>query len=178
MHPVSFFWGGEFPPEYKDTVKTPMDLGTVTSNLLEGSYHSVNSFVSDCKLISENCKNFYKGRDDGEMFTKQATILEKFVSVQCGSLTRYDQSSDGSNAKKAPITPRKLLKPPKDFLLSIVEGLRKTVYTDRYTKVCELEFSPPCFSFDVYHFCKQSLFISFLNLTNIFRQCFYIFLTL
>ena len=143
MHPVSFFWGGEFPPEYKDTVKTPMDLGTVTSNLLEGSYHSVNSFVSDCKLISENCKNFYKGRDDGEMFTKQATILEKFVSVQCGSLTRYDQSSDGSNAKKAPITPRKLLKPPKDFLLSIVEGLRKTVYTDRYTKVCELGFFVP-----------------------------------
>ncbi len=153
---MSFFWGGEFPPEYKDIVKTPMDLGTVTSNLLEGSYQSVNSFVCDCKLISENCKNFYKGRDDGELFTKQATILEKFVSVQCGSLARYDQSSEGSNAKKAPITPRKLLRPPKDFLLSIVEGLRKTVYTDRYTKVWQSIFFFSAFfffcnSFDVYH---------------------------
>ena len=62
LHPVSYYFGGQLPEDYLSTVKTPMDLGTVTSKLFEGGYQSVGSFVADCRLIVENCKSYYADR--------------------------------------------------------------------------------------------------------------------
>jgi hypothetical protein len=58
LHPVSFYFGGIFPPGYLEKVTVPMDYGTIMTKLMEGSYQTVKDFVSDCRLVTSNCKVF------------------------------------------------------------------------------------------------------------------------
>lgn len=137
LFPASFFFGGKLSPKYKDKVKSPMDFGTITSNLIEGTYQSVDAFVHDCKLVTANCKAFYQGEENGGNFIAQATRLEDFMLNKLDSLIQYDRSEKGLEARKLAMNPTvvTLLKPPNVFYTSMLEELRSTSYTDKYTKV-------------------------------------------
>ncbi|SPQ98899.1 unnamed protein product (mitochondrion) [Plasmodiophora brassicae] len=45
-------------PEYRNFVSTPMDLGTIERQLLEGYYKSVDAFIGDIRLVFSNCAAF------------------------------------------------------------------------------------------------------------------------
>lgn len=139
LHPVSFYFGGNFPPEYLEKVAVPMDFGTITTKLMEGSYQTVEDFVSDCRLVTSNCKAFYDGNPEGAIFVGQASRLEEFLSSRMNSILRYDASQQGMNAKQSAQNPpvTYLLKPGADFMLSLLQFLREMVYTDSTTKVTE-----------------------------------------
>uniref|UniRef100_A0A7S2EII2 Bromo domain-containing protein n=1 Tax=Ditylum brightwellii TaxID=49249 RepID=A0A7S2EII2_9STRA len=143
LHPVSFYCGGEFPPGYVDKVKTPMDLGTVTSKLIEGIYQSVGAFVADCRRVVENCKSFYGGRDDGASFVEQAVRLQESMAQQLGALLRYDKEL-GVKAQVVALTTKIITieKPKQEFLMGILNDLRNAKYTDRYTKLTESATAP------------------------------------
>lgn len=137
MHPVSFYFGGVLPQDYLSKVKRPIDLGTVTSTLLEGKYYSVQSFATDCLLVNENCIAYYGGTPEGGMFTEQAGRLHALMKHQLDALMRYDQSNASAPAKAAYVSLAAVLlpKPPPTFLLSILKDLRAVKYTDKFTKV-------------------------------------------
>jgi hypothetical protein len=140
LHPASFYFGGEFPPDYKEKVQRPMDIGTVTSNLMEGVYQTVAGFVADCSLICKNCYAYNEGREDGAALVTQAKLLESLMQQQMGALMRYDQSVEGNKAKQDARTapPLALIpRPPKSMLLSFLQDLRETTFTDRFTKITE-----------------------------------------
>ena len=99
FHPVSYYCGGQFPPDYAEKVKKPMDFGTITANLIEGRYQSVDAFASDCRLVIQNCQTYYQGRDDGRIFVDQALRLNECLSTQLGQLARYDKSSKGASER-------------------------------------------------------------------------------
>ena len=138
LHPVSFFCGGSFPPEYLSRIKRPMDFGTVTSLLIEGHYQDISAFASDCRLVIGNCLTYYSDREDGALVVDQAKRLGALMSQQLEALVRYDQSPSGAQARIAAATwlNAGLDRPSESWLLSILEGLRETQYTDRQTKVC------------------------------------------
>jgi len=116
-----------------------MDLGTVTSKLVEGTYQSVGAFVADCRLVCENCNAYYKGRHDGAVFTEQAERLQAAMAQQLGALVRYDQSTEGNKSRSASMLypPAVISKPSGDFLNGILRDLRASSYTDRGTKLTE-----------------------------------------
>ena len=137
LHPVMFYFGGSLPPEYSEKVKTPIDFGTITSKLFEGTYQTVAAFVADCRLVTTNCKAFYAGKNDGVMFVGQATRLEQFLSQPIDALVRYDASQQGIEARRAAQNPPLMVlsKIPKNSMVSMLQMLRNTPYTDRLTKV-------------------------------------------
>ena len=117
LHPVSFYCGGSFPPDYLSLVKRPMDFGTVTSNLMEGLYTSVNAFCADCRLVLQNCYTYYNGKEDGHLFVGLANRLEALMTQQLDALVRYDTSPRGARAaaladSTVPAPP----KPPQELL--------------------------------------------------------------
>jgi hypothetical protein len=133
LHPASFFFGGELSQAYKDKVKTPMDFGTIASNLLEGTYQTVDAFVRDCRLVTSNCK---AASQDDEAIIAQASRLEEFLSPKLDSLSQFDQSEKGFEARKnASIPTVKILTPPILFYTAMIDELRKAKFTDKYTKV-------------------------------------------
>ena len=144
LHPASFYFGGEFPPDYQAKVPVPMDLGTVTSNLMEGVYQSVSIFVADCSLVCQNCYRYNADRTDGAALVAHAQRLEAQMQQQLGALIRYDQSPEGREAERvARMAPPAIIPcPPKQFLLGILQELRETMYTDRFTKLTERAAAP------------------------------------
>jgi hypothetical protein len=137
LHPVSFYCGGNFPPDYLQKIEKPMDLGTVTSNLMEGHYTTATAFCADCRLVLENCMTYYSEREDGQLFVEQARRLKELMSQQLDALLRYDQSSNGARAAALAVAaiPKPPKKPKKDLLFNILQDLRNLVYTDKFTKV-------------------------------------------
>jgi len=138
LHPVSFYFGGQLPHEYLEKVRTPIDFGTITSRLFEGTYQTAQEFASDCRMVTTNCKAFYAGNQEGALFILQATRLEQFLAPLLDGLKRYDASQQGVNAKKLAQNPfiEDLTKPPKSFMTSLLQFLRGVSYPDRATKVC------------------------------------------
>jgi hypothetical protein len=138
LHPVSFYCGGQFPPDYLQKVKHPMDFGTITGKLIEGVYHSVQDFESDCKLVLENCMAYYGGQKDGKIFTDQANRLKDVLQQQLDALNRYLKAPAGESLRRQAqlaATTMTLPKPPIPVLLAIIEELRALKYTDKATKV-------------------------------------------
>ena len=143
LHPVSIYCGGQFPQDYLEKVKRPMDFQTVTSNLLEGRYQSVAEFANDCKLIVQNCSTYYSGRDDGVIYIEQANRLGTVMKQQLEQLERYEKSSKGSaeklNANTVSLT---VLRPPVPVLSSVLDDLRNLEYSDKATKIVEPAMGP------------------------------------
>ena len=134
LHPASYFFGGAFPPDYKAKIAKPMDLGTVSSNLIEGRYQPVQQFPDDCRLVIQNCLAYYGDREDGKEFTQQASRLNELMSQQLDALIRYDQSPQAGKPT-ATSAPPKLTQPPSTLLMSILAELGTIQYTDRLTKL-------------------------------------------
>lgn len=138
LHPASvFFTDKKDWQAYKNKVKTPMDFGTIVSNLVEGHYQSIASFVKDCRLVTSNCKTYYQDEENGQDFVAKATRLEEFLSGRLDAALQYDRSEQGLAARKvfANPAPLKLSKPPKSFYTSMLEELRRTEYIDKHVKV-------------------------------------------
>lgn len=135
MHPVSYYVGGAFPPDYLAVIKTPMDFGTITSNLFEGTYQTVPEFVTDCKLVVDNCRTYYAGREDGQLFIELADRLDGLMVQQLNALVRYDSSGTGAREKASPVAPLYVPRPSQDFLMSILTEVREMEYKDKSTKV-------------------------------------------
>ncbi|CAB9496173.1 Bromodomain-containing factor 1 [Seminavis robusta] len=148
LHPVTTYCGGQYPPDYLNLVKRPMDFGTITSNLIEGIYQNVDEFASDCRLVIENCRTFYGGREDGKLFIDQADQLKRVLTQQLDAFDRYLKSSPGlelkakATTKKSPNGPALFPKPPDSLLTSILDELRAMKYTDKATKITENAMAP------------------------------------
>jgi hypothetical protein len=138
LYPVSFYCGGQFPPDYLEKIAKPMDYGTVTSNLIEGRYTSFNEFEADCKLVLDNCITYYGGQPDSKMFTDQANRLKTVLQQQLDSLTRYIKSPAGQTAQRQAqmaVATVHLPKPPIPLLMGILDEMKALKYTDKMTKV-------------------------------------------
>ena len=136
LYPVSFYCGGQFPPDYKQKIPKPMDYGTVTANLIEGRYSTLAEFELDCKLVLENCITYYGGQPDGKFFTDQAKRLMTVLQQQLDALTRYAKSPSGQAAQRqAQIATPTFAKPQTSLLMSVVEEMKALQYTDKMTKV-------------------------------------------
>mmetsp|Transcript_6146 Transcript_6146/g.7562 ORF Transcript_6146/g.7562 Transcript_6146/m.7562 type:complete len:2429 (+) Transcript_6146:71-7357(+) len=144
-HPVSYYYGGVFPPDYKSKVPDPIDLGTITSRIMEGELQSVLQFEADCLRVCSNCVVFYKDRDDGKHFVDMAERLKKaMIEGNLGKLVTYDKSDTGQRTREAALTFQcpSFAKPPKDFFREILQDLRDVMYTDKITKYTERASAP------------------------------------
>jgi Bromodomain len=112
-----------------------VDFGTVTASLIEGRYQTVDAFANDCRLIISNCVTYYEGREDGKVYSDQATRLNECLSQQLDQLTRYDKSpkavTDRTKAKEIPAMP----KPAASLLRSLK-------YTDKATRITQAAMGP------------------------------------
>ncbi|CAO3672922.1 unnamed protein product [Rhizopus stolonifer] len=68
-------------PDYFDVIKHPMDLSTVKAKL--NSYNSKEEFISDLKLMFENC---YTYNNQTDPVCEQARVLEKVLNKQINKL--------------------------------------------------------------------------------------------
>jgi hypothetical protein len=140
LHPVSYYCGGQFPTDYLQKIAKPMDFGTVTAELLEGRYQTVDAFCSDCKLVITNCLKYYEERDDGRLYTEQATRLRECLVQPLDQLVRYAKSIRGISDRAKTIQP---LPPAPDVLLmESLQELRALTYTDKATKITEPAMGP------------------------------------
>jgi hypothetical protein len=104
-------------------------------------YQNVEEFASDCRLVIENCRTFYGGREDGRLFIDHADQLNKVLSQQLDAFDRYLKSPPGLDhkakalEKKSPIGPPLFPKPPVPVLMNVLEDMRDLNYTDKATKV-------------------------------------------
>jgi len=142
LHPVSFYFDDEFPREYLEKVKTPMDFGTITSKLFEGNYCTVDEFIDDCRLVHTNCNTYHSAKNDEEAvaFKSQADTLNKFMSPRLDKLIKSDRSLAGIDARKEFASSNhnaKGLKAPMEFYKSMMQELRASTYKDKFTKINE-----------------------------------------
>ena len=142
LHPVSYYCGGQFPHDYMEKCPKPMDFGSVTANLLEAKYNTVEEFGQDCQLVLDNCLTYYGGREDGKVYIEQANRLKEVLDQQVEQLRRYVKSSRGIADQAQAKAPVVLQQPPIQLLLSILDDLRSTQYTDKATKITEAAMGP------------------------------------
>lgn len=142
QHPVSCYCGGKFPQGYLDKIAKPMDFGTVTSNLLEGRYQSVEDFSVDCRLVISNCNTYYQDQEGGSVYIEQANRLNEYLARQLDQLARYAKSSKGASDRTRSLQTPSLPRPPAEVLLSIVEEMKSIKYTDKATKITEAAMGP------------------------------------
>jgi hypothetical protein len=140
LHPVSYYCGGQFPTDYLQKIAKPMDFGTVTAELLEGRYQTVDAFCSDCKLVITNCLKYYEERDDGRLYTEQATRLRECLIRPLDQLVRYAKSIKGISDRAKTIQP--LPPPPDGLLMESLQELRASTYSDKATKITEPAMGP------------------------------------
>ena len=138
FHPVPVYTGGQWPDDYLAKVKKPMDFGTVTRDLIEGTYASFEEFEADCRLVVDNCITYYGGKADGKIFTDQANRLKTLLQQQIEKTKKYLKSPAGTSLKtqsQLAITTATFPKPPIPLLLKVIEEMRALKYTDKATKV-------------------------------------------
>ena len=142
LHPVSYYCGGKFPPDYTESIKKPMDFGTVTANLLGARYQTVDAFANDCRLVLANCRTYYGNRVDGAIYMEQANRLNEYLTRQLDQLARYVKSSKGASDRLRSVQPVVLPRPPPALLTSIVAELRALKFADKATKITEPAMGP------------------------------------
>lgn len=147
LQPVSFFCGGQWPHGYLDKVQKPIDFGTIVQNLITGGYDSSEDFAADCRLVTDNCRSFYEGTEDGPVFLEKVNRLQQTMDKQLAQLSSYEKSDKGAKAReKARTKMITIKKPDKEFLRDIMRDLRATTYTDKLAKITEkatLHFEKP-----------------------------------
>ena len=131
LHPPSYYFGGTYPLDYSEKISTPMDLGTITSKLIEGSYQTLDVLIRDVQLIPTNCSLYYKDKDvpEREIMMSQSQKVGQYLLGKIQPLFNLDRPVPG---------PKYLVdvkKPPHSILNRILKELRATSFTDKFTKV-------------------------------------------
>ncbi|KAL9653999.1 hypothetical protein ABK040_014208 [Willaertia magna] len=65
--------------DYYDVIKEPIDLSTIEKRLKEGFYRTRDIFVSDIKLMFDNCRLY--NREDTEYYSCANALEEYFKSI-------------------------------------------------------------------------------------------------
>ncbi|CAG0881534.1 unnamed protein product [Darwinula stevensoni] len=63
-------------PDYYQVISDPIDMMTIEANVKNDKYKSVQEFVSDCKLMFNNCREY---NEEGSVIYQDAVILEKVL---------------------------------------------------------------------------------------------------
>ena len=109
-------------------------------SLLEGQYQTVDEFATDCRLVIENTKTFYGGRDEGVIFIEHAEQLNRVLTQQLDAFNRFLTSNPGlqlkakAAAKMSPNGPPLFPKPTVAALMGVLADMRDLSYTDKATK--------------------------------------------
>ncbi|CAI5719878.1 unnamed protein product [Hyaloperonospora brassicae] len=110
-YPIEAYYDSpdQIPYNYYETVKEPMDIGSVSSKLHLGKYRHVSEFVAGLKLVFDNCIRYWKPDPQGQTYCKSAeTLLEVLhtrrailnaSSSNAGSSREKHHSSSTSSAK-------------------------------------------------------------------------------
>jgi endonuclease III len=80
LKPVDF----QTAPGYRELVKTPMDLATLSQNLEEGRYKSRSDFFADARLIFENAIVYNENLDSDWIVPVAKSMLEMCLEEEAG----------------------------------------------------------------------------------------------
>ncbi|DBA02228.1 TPA: hypothetical protein N0F65_007638 [Lagenidium giganteum] len=72
----------QIPYGYFKKIKAPMDLGTVSARLHLGTYKHEQEFLSDLKLIFDNCIRYWKPDPHGQTYCDSAKMLLNVLKTQ------------------------------------------------------------------------------------------------
>jgi len=136
--PSSYFFRGTYPMDYLEKIPTPMDLGTVTSKLMEGAYQTLDDLIRDIELIHSNCSLYYKDKEgpdrENTLIIGQALKVGQILVGKIQPLKTLERSAPGSKNLVD------IKKPPQTILKRVLQDLRATSFTDKFTKVGFLRF--------------------------------------
>jgi len=134
LHPPSYYFGGTYPSDYLEKISTPMDLGTITSKLIEGSYSSVEDLIRDVQLIPTNCSVYYKDKDGPER-GNTLIMIDQAQKVGQGLLGKIQPLLNMARSIPRLDNLVDIKKPPQTILHRVLKELRATSFTDKFTKV-------------------------------------------
>lgn len=89
-------------PEYYNEIDEPISLDEIKKKIKQRKYKDVQSFVKDCKLMFQNCKEYYKGfkQDLVENAIKLEALFDKFVEAE---VKRPDSDFIATDSLKIPL---------------------------------------------------------------------------
>lgn len=93
---------GQGVPHYFDYIKQPMDLGTMETKLVDGTYDGIKEIVDDFNLVVSNCI-FFNGEQ--ALISKMALSIAQSFKKQLSNMPTYDISRKGSQAAVAVAAP-------------------------------------------------------------------------
>lgn len=89
-------------PEYFNEIRNPISLDEIKKKIKQRKYKDVDTFVKDCKLMFDNCKEYYKGFK--EEYVQNAIALEtafnRFVEIE---IKRPDADFITADSLKIPL---------------------------------------------------------------------------
>mmetsp|Transcript_6432 Transcript_6432/g.19477 ORF Transcript_6432/g.19477 Transcript_6432/m.19477 type:complete len:523 (-) Transcript_6432:1167-2735(-) len=83
-------------PDYLEVVKTPMDLGTVSTAYSKNMYTSTKDLVKDVRLVWNNCRAY--NSEDTDLH-KYVVVLEKLFETQLIAATFEESKAEAARIK-------------------------------------------------------------------------------
>lgn len=93
----------QVPYGYRQKIKAPMDIGTVSSRLHLGIYKRFSEFADDLRLVFDNCITYWKTEPYGQAYCESAEVLIKLLETQSALVLR--SSSSGPSDDKSKVDP-------------------------------------------------------------------------
>ena len=86
-------------PDYPTIVKSPMDLGTIDKKLTSSSYHDVESFIADVRLVFHN--SYIYNKKDSPV-GKATKVLDDRFETKLGELVTSSGAAPALSGGRAP----------------------------------------------------------------------------
>eukprot|EP00188_Purpureofilum_apyrenoidigerum_P000070 Plantae.Rhodophyta-Purpureofilum_apyrenoidigerum.ctg10257.p1 GENE.Plantae.Rhodophyta-Purpureofilum_apyrenoidigerum.ctg10257~~Plantae.Rhodophyta-Purpureofilum_apyrenoidigerum.ctg10257.p1 ORF type:complete len:524 (-),score=75.00 Plantae.Rhodophyta-Purpureofilum_apyrenoidigerum.ctg10257:1143-2714(-) len=83
-------------PDYLEVVKTPMDLGTVSTAYSKNMYTCTKDLVTDVRLVWNNCRAYNSGDTD---LYKYVVVLERLFETQLIAATFEEGKAEAARVK-------------------------------------------------------------------------------
>ncbi|GMF65175.1 unnamed protein product [Phytophthora lilii] len=100
-YPIESYYDSpdQIPYNYYKTVKEPMDIGTVSTNLHLGVYKHVSEFIAGMKLVFDNCIRYWKPDPQGQTYCESAETLLRVLHRESAI---FGSSLSSSKEKQRP----------------------------------------------------------------------------